>query len=411
MKFSNNTVRHIYVVGGGFAGIRAALDLADLVPKNTEITIVSDKHHFEYYPRIYRVVLGASPREVCIPLHTIFKNKRVNIVNDQITGVNLDSKTLTGKSGVEYKYDDVILALGSETAYFGIEGVQERSFGFKSIEKALALKNHLHKMFDIYMSAQKEDIISQLHIVVVGGGPSGVELAGGLIAYLHRLALHHSVKNEFITIDIVEASANLVPTLPVEVSTHVNEQLHKLGVNIFLNRSLVKEDLEVITMKDMSMRSHTVIWTAGSRTNHLFESIKGLKLFRNGRVIVDGYLRPEGFENVYIAGDSAHTPYAGLAQTALYDASYIARSINADIRGKGMKKYTPKKVAYAVPVGKGWAAVSIGPMKIYGWFGYIVRELVDLDFFMKILPVRKALRIFFSKPLRTSCPSCNDGTC
>ncbi len=408
MSLPIDKARHIIIVGGGFAGIRAGLDLAKILPASFEVTLISNKHHFEYFPRIYRVVTGASPREVCIPLSEIFTGTRVKLVQDEISNVDIKAKSLTGKNGTIYKYDDVIIALGSETVYFNIAGVKERSFGFKSIKEALALKNHLHKMFDVYLSAHKEDVISQLHIVVVGGGPSGVELTGKLITYMRVLAKHHSVKNEFITIDLVEGASALVPTLPPDVSIHIYNHLHKLGVNIFLNRSLIKEDIDQITMKDMSMRSNTLIWTAGTRTNHFFESIAGLTLHRNGRVLVDEYLRPEGLEHVYVAGDSAHTPYAGLAQTALYDASYIARTIKADIYGTKMAKYVPEKVSYAVPVGNNWAAVSWGPMKFYGWIGYVIRELIDLQFFISILPLRKAFRIFYNKPLRESCHTCQE---
>lgn len=399
-------LHRVLIVGGGFAGIQAGLDLAKKLPKSTEICLISNKHHFEYYPRIYRVVTGASPREVCIPLAEIFKKTRVKIIHDEINKVDLKNNTVTGKSEVNYEYDYLVLALGSETVYFNIEGVKERSFGFKSINEALALKKHLHKMFDVYLSSHKEDIISQLHIVVVGGGPSGVELTGKLIAYMRVLADHHCVKNEFITIDLVEGSSNLVSTLPPEVSKKVYERLHKLGVNIFLNRTLIKEDIDNILMKDMTLKTNTLIWTAGSRTNHFYGSIEGITVHKNGRVLVDEYLRPEGFENVFIAGDSPHTPYAGLAQTAIYDGNYVASSITRILNNQNLKKYMPKKVSYAVPVGDGWAAVSWGPLKIYGWLGFVMREMIDLIYFMSILPLHKAIKIFLNKPLPEPCHTC-----
>ncbi len=408
MELTDKSLHKVYIVGGGFAGIRAALDLVDITPENVEVILISKNHHFEYYPRIYKVVTGANPREVCIPLSEIFANTRIKIINDEIIKVDVNKKKIEGKSGIIYDYSDLVLALGSETVYFNIDGVKERSYGFKSIHEALALKKHLHKMFDVYLSSEKEDVISQLHLVIVGGGPSGVELAGKLVTYMKELSKHHSVKNEFITIDLIEAASSLVSALPSEVSSHVYNRLHKLGVNIFLNRSLVKEDIDEILMKDMSMRTNTLIWTAGSRTNHFYESIEGFTLHRNGRVLVDEYMRPEGFEHVYIAGDSAHTSYAGFAQTALYDGNFIAKTIKADYNGENMPKYIPKKVSYAVPVGEGWAAVSWGPLKIYGWIGYILRELIDLKFFMSILPLYKAIRIFKNKPLKESCHTCGE---
>ena len=397
----------IVVVGGGFAGIRCALDLAKKSIANTKIVLISDKTHFEYYPRIYRVVTGDSPLEVCIPLSSIFYNKNVEVIIDEIADVNLEKSLLKGVSGTEYSYTELVLALGSETVYFGIEGIQEQSFGFKSIQEAMTLKKHLHKLFDNYLSTKKEDVVASLHVVVVGGGPSGVELVGELTKYMKYLAHLHSIDNNFINIDIIEASARLAPTLPEDVSSRLYDRLHSLGINIFLNRAVVKQDVDEITMKGMSLQSNTLIWTAGSRTNKFYESIKGLNLNRNGRVIVDNYLNADNWKNVYIAGDAANTTYAGLAQTALYDGSYVARTIASKIKNKKISKYIPRKVAYAVPVGKYWAAVAVGPLKIYGFIGFCIREFIDLRFFLSILPIRKALKVYRNNAICDSCVSCS----
>lgn len=405
---SISSLRKVVIVGSGFAGIRAGLDLCK--DPRIKITLISNKTHFEYYPRIYRVVTGESPMEVCIPLSEIFTNKHIDIENDEIVEVNLKEKKVIGKSGTHYAYDDLILALGSETVYFDIEGVKERSFGFKSIGEALKLKAHLHKMFDVYLSDKKEDIIAQLHVVVVGGGPSGVELVGELTKYMARLSRQHGIDNNFVTVDIIEASSRLVPMLPEKVSERINKRLHSLGINVFLNRTVVKEDVAEIMMKDMSMKSNTLIWTAGSKTNHFYGSIAGLNLHRSGRVIVDDYLQAEGFPDVYIAGDAANTKYAGLAQTALYDGTYVAKTILSKVSGKIPLKYIPKKVSYAVPVGTRWAAVSVGPFRIYGLIGWLIREFVDFKFFVSILPVRKAWDIYLNQALCESCVTCGEET-
>ncbi len=397
----------VVIVGGGFAGIRAALDLDKKSNGTIKIKLISNKTHFEYYPRIYKVVTGNSPLEVCIPLSQIFENKKnIEVIHDPVTALSLSEQTVTGKSGTVYTYNDLILALGSETVYFNIEGVKEHAYGFKSINEALALKKHLHEVFDVYLSSTKEDVIAKLHIVIVGGGPSGVELAGRLTSYMKTLAQHHSVDNNFITIDIVESAPRLVAMLPEDVSRRIYNQLHQMGVNIFLNRALVKEDVDEILLKDMSVKTNTLIWTAGSRTNHFYGEIAGLQLHRNGRVLVDEYLHAEGFKNVYIAGDSAQTKYAGLAQTALYDGEYIARTIIESKNHKTLKKYKPHPVSYAVPVGDGWAAVSIGSFHLYGRLAYWLREVIDIRFFLSILPFKKAFKIFFNRSLCESCETC-----
>ncbi|MBI4004986.1 FAD-dependent oxidoreductase, partial [Candidatus Roizmanbacteria bacterium] len=130
----------IIIVGGGFAGVRVALDLAKYKNSNSKIVLISDTSHFEYHPALYRVVTGRSPLEVCIPLQDIFQGKNTEIVCDSITNVDISNHQLKGASGSTYHYDILILALGSETVYFNVPGLREYSFGFKSIQEALKLK-------------------------------------------------------------------------------------------------------------------------------------------------------------------------------------------------------------------------------------------------------------------------------
>lgn len=388
--------KNIVIVGGGFAGIKCALELEKKKLPNVKITLISDKQHFEYYPRIYRAVTGESPLEVCICLSDIFKNKNVDVCIDEISNIDTEKK-IVSSSNKNYKYDDLVLCLGSETVYFGIEGLEERAFGFKSINEALSLKKHLHKMFDVYLSSNKEDLVSRLHIVIVGGGPSGVELAGRLTHYMKILSLNHGMDNNFVTIDIVESSSRLMPYLPERLSKKVYDRLHKLGVNIFLNRTVVRSDVDEITMKDMSVKSNTLIWTSGSRTNSFYKKIPGLNFHNKNKVIVDEYLNVFDIEGLYIGGDAAFTKYSGFAQTAIYDGKFIAKNLDRKYRGLIEKKYRPKKVGFAIPIGDGWAAVGVGNFYMYGFLAYIVRELIDIEFFLSIMSFKKVMHIFFFK--------------
>ncbi len=400
----------IVIVGGGFGGIRLALDLSRKLAPNMKITLISNKHHFEYYPRIYRAVTGESPLEICIPLDDIFLNKNVEIVVDEIQSIDPASMACVGSSGSVYKYNDLVITIGSETAYFGIEGVQERAFGFKSIHEALKLKNHLHKMFEKYSGADKDEMVSGLNVVVVGGGPTGVEFCGELIGYLKKIvAKNHNIDRSFVTVELIEASSRLLPTLPKRVSSRVYKRLHSLGVNIFLNRTVVKEEIAEALTKDMSFKSRTLVWTAGSRPHKLYSSIPGITLHKNGKVIVDEHLQAVGVPHVYVAGDGAQTLYSGMAQTAIYDGVYLAKTLAKIYQGKQPPTYKPKKVAYAVPVGPHWAAVSVGPLQVFGFLGWVLRQIVDFKFLISILPFSKAMIAFRSKShLCESCPTCNE---
>jgi len=251
--------KKIIIVGAGFGGVRCALDLIAQKPPKTRIILISDKPHFEYNPTLYRAVTGRSPLEVCIPLEEIFKNKEIEVLEDFITEFDLKEKILKGKSGSRYSFDFLVLAMGSETAYFDIPGLKELSFGFKSIREALLLKKHFHELFTFYEKADLEEKVKAAHIVIVGGGATGVELAGELAVYTKRMAKNHNLDPSLITIDIIEAASRLLPALLKNISEKVESRLRELGVNVFLNRKVVKEEVEEVFLKDMELKTKTVI--------------------------------------------------------------------------------------------------------------------------------------------------------
>ena len=399
--------KKIIIVGAGFGGVRCALDLIAQKPPKTRIILISDKPHFEYNPTLYRAVTGRSPLEVCIPLEEIFKNKEIEVLEDFITEFDLKEKILKGKSGSRYSFDFLVLAMGSETAYFDIPGLKELSFGFKSIREALLLKKHFHELFTFYEKADLEEKVKAAHIVIVGGGATGVELAGELAVYTKRMAKNHNLDPSLITIDIIEAASRLLPALLKNISEKVESRLRELGVNVFLNRKVVKEEVEEVFLKDMELKTKTVIWTAGTRPNYLYTQIKGLDFDQNGRVKVNEFLEAEEFNDIFIIGDAAATTYSGMAQTAIHNGRYAAKIISRKIRSQSFFPYKDKKPAYAIPVGPSWAAVLIGPLRFYGRFGWLVRRLADLRYFFSILSFKKALLAFRTgKILWESCPIC-----
>ena len=384
----------VLILGGGFGGIIAAQELAKKNLPNTKITLISNKNYFEYYPALYRVVTGASPIEVCVPLADILPEE-VAIEVSTINAVDLANKTATDTEGSVYRYDSLVIALGSETTYFGLPGIAEFSLGFKSINEALNLKRHITSLFEAQEDPDKSKSVSRFHVVIVGGGPSGVEVAGDLSAHMQHLAKTHNVDPSFITIDIIESNPRLIPTLPPAVSARILARLRTLGVNVYLNRYLMKEEVEQVYLKDMSLQAKTVIWTAGTQINHLIPTIAGLTFAKNKRVEVGEYMEVKGFDGIYVIGDAAATPYTGLAQTAIYDGKYIAGVVANKINNKTLKKYVPKKDAFSIPIGEGWGVFVMGPLHIYGYIAYVIRHMIDFVFFSEILTARKLFSLFF----------------
>lgn len=406
-KYSAENPRRILILGGGFGGINTALNLLKLHIPNTKITLVSDSHHFNYTPALYKLATGASPIETCIPLGAIFDQTRIEVIVDTIIEGNLAEKFVLGASGSRYRYDFLVLALGAETTYYGIPGIAENSFSLKTVDTALALKRHMHSLFAGSKNLTKGELMSQFHFVIVGGGPAGVELSSVIRHYARGLAKYHNIPVHLVTVTILQAGPRLLPTLSEEVSRRATKKLDELGINIILNRPVTGEDAGGVFLKDIRFNAKTIVWTAGVRANHTYEKISGLTLDKGGRIMVNEYMQAQGVNNVFAIGDSASTPYAGTAQTANYDGSYIPKAIQALILNKKPAPYRPKANPYVIPLGNNWGIFTYKNIVLSGKIFYWLRELIDLKFFLSILPLAKAVDVWREGgSISESCPTC-----
>lgn len=405
--------KKILIIGGGFGGIETALRLNAILPYGrTEVTLLSDKHHFEYTPALYRVVTGKSPLEVCVPLKDIFNGTRIKALVDVVSEIDLKNSVVFGAKKTKYHYDYLVVALGSESAFFGIPGLEKNAFGFKDITQALKLKEHLHKIVEEHVHMSKNETDKALHIDIVGAGPAGVELAGELSLYTKELAQHHKLNPSEIKIDLIEASPRLVPMMSEGVSQKISLRLKDLGVHLMVQTKVMSTDGTVIAFENGTMPSQTLIWTAGVKPHHLYKDTVGWEVAKNGRIVVDEFLRAKGYLNVFVIGDGAETRFSGTAQTALHDASYVARSIKKiEQTGKPHLPYYPAQSAYILPVGPGWALFTYRNFFFSGRIVWWMRELIELRFFLSILPIIKAWRAWRSgMTLSEDCPTCESGT-
>lgn len=387
-------MRTILIVGGGFGGIKAAQELSKSSVPDTRIRLIDPKLYLEYHAAVYRLVTGRSPAEVCIPYADLLSGTSVEHVRDAVASIDLNAKIAIGSSGSRYAYDTLILAVGGETSYFGIEGVERHSYCLGSVEQAIALKNHVHAAFAAAKTLPRDKQASLLHFVVIGGGASGVEMAGALAVYAKRLSREHDIDPSRIKIDLVEALPRLLSTMPEKVSRKVEKRLRRLGVNLLLNQSVVKRGAEELFLKDTRINTKTVVWTAGVKASALLSTIEGMPLDKRGRVLVDATLRIPGRPDVFVIGDAAATTYAGMAQTALADAAYVSKAIRLERNGSSAPAYRQPAPAYAVPAGPGWAAVQYHGFLFFGRIGWMLRRAADFRAFLSLLPLPAALRAY-----------------
>jgi NADH dehydrogenase len=385
----------VLIVGGGFGGVKAALELAD--DDRFRVTLLSDQPYLRYYPTLYHTATGGKGANSNIPLARLFEGKEVKVVHGKAVSVDKKAKVVTTEDQKTHEYDSLILSLGVVTNYFGIKGLPEFSYGIKSITEANRLKTHLHQQL---IDDQKPD----LNYVIIGAGPTGIELAGALPSYLKEIMAKHGLPERKVHIDLIEALPRLLPRLPRDTSRMVGRQLRRLGVKLYLGQAVQGQTADDLTVNGKPIRSHTVIWTAGVTNNPFFKD-NAFALTNRGKVSIDAYLQAE--DNIFVIGDNANTPYSGLAQTAIVDGTFVARNLQRRKDGKDFKSYKVKKPITVIPAGPGWAAVIWGGVRLYGRTGWVLRELGDLRGFLDYQSLPDALAQWATEfGEETACPIC-----
>lgn len=376
---------HVTIVGGGFGGIKAALEIA----KDPEISIslITDRPDFQYYPTLYSAATGRSHRESWIPLGEIFSQyENVDVFIDEITAIDPNKRELKGTSGTVYEYEDVIFSIGVVTTYFDIPGLEAYSYGIKSEEEIQKLKHRLY--VDI-----AENRTYDRNYVIIGAGPTGVELAAALGTYIRRLARFYELKERPVKIRLIEAAPRVLPRMSEETSRRVTHRLKELGVKVEVGKKVEKATAEQLIVSGKPIESHTVIWTSGV-TNHPFfaKHKKVFTLSKRGRVEVDEYM--QAAPHIYVIGDNAETRWSGLAQTALHDGLSIGKNFRLRKQGKTPKPYRIVDPAHVIPVGNNWAAFEWKQFKVYGLLASWLRRAANLVGYRDILPIGTSLSVW-----------------
>jgi NADH dehydrogenase len=373
---------HVTIVGGGFGGVRTALQLAK--EPTTSVTLITDRNEFQYYPTLYSSATGHSHLESWMPLGEIFaEHPNVHIYIDSVIDINAAHKQLTGMSGATYSYDVVVFAIGVVTTYFGIPGLETYAYGIKSEAEIKRLKQRL--FIDI---AERHRL--DKNYVIIGAGPTGVELAAAMGTYIRHLCTHYGVRRHNVHVRLIEAAPRILPRSSELTSQRVTKRLQSLGVKVETGKRVEKENATALIVSGDPVESHTVIWTSGVSNHPFFAQHQDVfHLAPNGRVEIDAHLRAA--DDIYVIGDNAATPYTGLAQTALHNADYVASAIQAFHQHQTPPAYRPHLPVQAIPVGRRWAVIEWRFVRIYGWLGGLVRRFADLHGYTELLPVNTAM--------------------
>jgi NADH dehydrogenase len=391
--------QRVLIVGGGFAGVKTALELSG--DEHFDITLLTDREDFRYYPTLYHTATGGKRASSSVSYGDIFEGKGLTLAIGSAKTLDRKAKTIVTEDGSSYGYDYLVLALGVVTNYFSIPGLAELSYGIKTNEDAMKFKQHLHNQL---IDDKKPD----LNYLIVGAGPTGIELAGMLPRYMKQLMKHHGIKNRKVHVRLIEAAPRLLPRMPKATSRYVKWRLKRLGVQIHLGRVVQGQTADSLLVNGKPIKSHTVVWTAGV-TNHPFFSENHFVLMPRGKVATDVYLQAE--EHIFVLGDNANTPYSGLAETAVHDGAFVGSNLKRLAVSKDMKAYKPHVPTSVIPVGKHWAVVNYRNIQIHGLLGWLLRSAADFIAFKDIESWSRAAHQWTEEiGDQEDCPFCREPT-
>lgn len=375
----------VVIVGGGFGGLYAAKALSN---KAVEVTLVDRKNHHTFQPLLYQVALAVlSPAEVAAPLRHILRSGRnVQTMLSEVTGFDLASRRVKLNDGAELDYDYLIVAAGARHAYFGHDEWEGEAPGLKTIEDAVEIRRRLLLAFE---KAERAALLTgreePLSFAVIGGGPTGVELAGA-IADLARLSLAKDFKAIDTTkarVRLYEGAGRILGMLSEESSRRAEEQLQELGVEVYTNSMVTGIEPGRIRVGDEWVATDVSLWASGVAASPLGKELSA-ETDRAGRVSIEPDLSLPGHREVFVIGDmsvltdvnGARVP--GLAAAATQQGKAAAENILRDLRGEERLPFRYDDRGTMATIGHNRAVAEFGKKRFAGWVAWLLWSVVHV---------------------------------
>lgn len=355
--------QNILILGGGYGGLLSALTARKYMDeKEASITIVNKVPYHQIITELHRLAAGSlSENAVALPLHKLLRNKHVDLRIDTVASILPDKKQVKLAGGSTLTYDVLVIALGSETAFFGIPGLEENSFVLKSVNDANRLREHVNACIEEYSRTKNK---ADATFVVGGGGLTGVELVGEFADMLPGLCEKHGVDFEEISLYCVEAAPTILPGFADDLVERAQTSLAKRGVEFLTGLPITEMTKSTVSLKDgRTIESNTVVWTGGVQGNKVVAEC-GIEVNR-GRATVTDHLQSTSHPDIYVAGDSAvvmngERPFPPTAQLAWQMGETIGYNIFAAKKGGKLKTFEPVFSGTLASLGRKDAIGTIG---------------------------------------------------
>jgi len=378
-------MKKIVIIGGGFGGLSF---LKSARKSKNKFTLIDQTNHHLFQPLLYQVATAVlSPSDITVPIRNLFKkDENVNIVFDEVIDINQEKNFLELKSGDYISYDKLLISVGSSYSYFGNDDWSIYSHGLKNLNDALDIRDNILKAFEMAESEKDHDKkLSYLNFVIIGGGPTGVELAGSIAELAYK-----NIKNEYrnfniddINVHLIEAGNNILPDYATNLSTKASKYLQKLGVDLKLNEKVLNIESNKVTTEKDSYFTNNIIWAAGNKANPLIEKLN-TEVDKFGRVIVNDDFSIKNSNSIYVIGDAANyknkngEPLPGIAPVAIQQGKYLAKLLTTNQSSNIKKNFRYRDKGMMATIGGFKAIGVIGKIQVSGLLAWLTWSLVHL---------------------------------
>lgn len=394
--------KRVIVIGAGFGGLQLAQSLAG--NEDFQVVLIDKNNYHQFQPLFYQVATaGIEPSAISFPLRLAFHNyPNIHVRVASVTKIISENNTIETDLG-EISYDFLVMAIGADTNFFGNQNIAEKALPMKSVGEALGLRNRLLENFEkALVSDNEEDRTGLLNIVVVGGGPTGVELSGTLAEMKkHVLPKDYPELNfDLMQIYIVESGAELLGPMSKNAQNKSKEYLEQLGVNVMLNTRVSDFDGLYVHFADGSkIRTNNLVWAAGVKANSI-EGINPSIIMRGGRMKVNEFSQVDGYGNIFALGDVAlmteekfPNGHPQVAQPAIQQGKLLAKNLVSILKGNELKSFRYRDLGSMATVGRNLAVVDLPFLKFQGFLAWLTWMFVHL---MAIVGVKNKLLIFIN---------------
>lgn len=377
-------MKRVVVLGGGFAGLNAARKLGGV--RDVEVTVIDRENHHLFQPLLYQVAMAAlSPADIAAPIRSLLTSANTRIIKASIQRIDVAARHVMTDAG-EFAYDYLLVACGAQHAYFGHEEWEPYAPGLKTLSQATEIRRRVLEAFE---AAEREPDTQarrrHLTFVVVGGGPTGVELAGA-IGEMSRYTLardFRSIDPRQTRVMLVEAGPRILPAFDAKLAARAMRDLESLGVQVWTSAKVTEVNAQGVVIGNEQIAAATVLWGAGVRASDVGRTL-GAEVDRVGRVLVNPDLSIADHPEVFVAGDLARCngadgkPLPGVALVAMQEGIYVAKTIRNDLAGKARAPFEYFDMGQLATIGRSRAVCEIFGVRLTGFIAWWVWLLVHI---------------------------------